>query len=72
MLSCLATANPDLVTFSWRKGNETLNEVQADGSISTLRVGASEDNFGMYMCYVNNSIGAGIPCEADVQGTILN
>ncbi len=59
------------MTFGWRKGNETLSEYTADGIISTLRVGASEDNFGIYMCYVNNSIGAGIPCEADVQGTIF-
>ncbi len=68
LLSCIATANPKAVNFGWRKGNETLADFNMDGVISTLRVGASEDNFGIYMCYVNNSIGAGTPCEADVQG----
>ena len=50
----------------------TLNELSfLDGLISHLRVGASEDNFGPYICYVNNSIGAGVPCEADVQGKFV-
>jgi hypothetical protein len=49
-----------------------LNELSfPDGLISHLRVGASEDNFGPYICYVNNSIGAGVPCEADVQGKFV-
>lgn len=58
----------DSVTFGWRKGNETLVDFSVEGIVSSVRIQAFEDNFGMYSCYVNNSIGAGIPCEADVQG----
>jgi hypothetical protein len=68
LLTCVSTANPDVVQFGWKKGNETLTDFSSDGSVSRVRVGASEDNFGIYVCYVNNSIGAGLPCEADVQG----
>jgi hypothetical protein len=68
LLTCVSTANPNIVNFGWKRGNETLTEFTTEGPLSHLRVGASEDNFGIYVCYVDNSIGAGVPCEADVQG----
>jgi len=58
----------DAVAFGWRKGNASLVDFSVDGVVSTVRIQAFEDNFGIYTCFVNNSIGPGIPCEADVQG----
>jgi hypothetical protein len=69
VLDCEALANPDLVTFAWRRGNETLTDAAVtDGLVSSLKLPASAESFGTYFCYVNNSVGRGAPCEIDVQG----
>lgn len=70
VLTCEALANPEEVTFGWHRVNATVldEDVTSNGLISQVRLDPSPDNFGTYYCYVNNSIGAGQPCEIDVQG----
>jgi hypothetical protein len=70
ILTCEAVANPKEVVFGWSRSNESmkLNGFTTDGLISTLILDAHEDNFGAYYCYANNSMGAGLPFELDVQG----
>ena len=72
MLTCTAEANPDEVTFEWRRnGNETVEDYEVTGPLtSTVRLEATQASFGTYQCVVANSIGAGEPCEIDVQGGI--
>ena len=70
MLTCTSEANPKDVTFLWKKGNETFDssEVYPEGMTSRLFVDPIEDSFGTYYCFVNNSLGPGLPCELDLQG----
>ena len=70
MLTCTASANPGEVTFGWSRNHSQviLEDFTVDGLTSYLTLDASEANFGTYVCQANNSMGAGIPCEFDVQG----
>ena len=69
MLTCTASANPGEVTFGWsRNHSKILDDFSVDGLTSYLTLDASEANFGTYVCQANNSMGAGLPCEFDVQG----
>lgn len=69
LLLCRAAANPEEVIFRWRMLNETLTQdVTSEGLESRLRLPASASSLGTYYCYVNNTIGEGIPCEIDVTG----
>ena len=70
LLTCEALANPEDVTFGWRKENETITEddFEHDGLASKMRLDPTPESFGTYFCYVNNSVGQGVPCEIDVQG----
>lgn len=74
LLSCESRANPEDVTFGWRKENETIAEedFEQEGLISELRLEPSPESFGTYFCYVNNSVGPGEPCEIDVQGEMMD
>ncbi|CAB4061167.1 unnamed protein product [Lepeophtheirus salmonis] len=49
-------------------GNETIKGAEVDGLNSYLRLDPVEENFGLYYCYVNNSMGEGFPCELEVEG----
>ena len=71
LLTCESSANPEDVTFAWFRGNESLVDAEVNnvGLVSVLTPEASAENFGTYYCYVNNSVGAGEPCEIDLQGT---
>ena len=71
LLTCESSANPEDVTFAWFRGNESLVDAEVNnvGLVSVLTLEASAENFGTYYCYVNNSVGAGEPCEIDLQGT---
>ena len=62
--------NPGDLAFGWAKGNDSsrLTGFEVDGSLSLLALDAHEDSFGTYFCHANNSMGAGYPCEIDVQG----
>ena len=73
LLLCEADAVPDDVTFTWRFDNVTLTErIRTEGSVSTLTVRPGSRDFGTYSCHVNNSVGAGVPCEIDVAGEMKN
>ncbi|XP_071742750.1 synaptogenesis protein syg-2 isoform X3 [Lepeophtheirus salmonis] len=67
-LTCESVANPTDVLFKWKKGNETIKGAEVDGLNSYLRLDPVEENFGLYYCYVNNSMGEGFPCELEVEG----
>ena len=82
-LICMAEANPPEVSFQWRRGNGsaaadfdgeavTLSKGRQQSSVLVLNTGlqqqGGEGNFGTFQCYVNNSLGLGLPCEMDVQG----
>ena len=69
LLSCEADANPDKVSFVWKKGNESYDsDVSVNGLQSSIRLGLNQESFGTYYCFVNNSVGLGVPCEIDIQG----
>ena len=70
LLTCVSDANPDQVTFSWKKGNETFDSeaMTVNGLKSSIKLGLNQESFGTYYCYVNNSVGLGVPCEIDIQG----
>ncbi|XP_037073328.1 hemicentin-1-like [Pollicipes pollicipes] len=69
LLVCTVDAVPDDVAFTWRFDNETLTErIRTEGTVSTLTVRPGSRDFGTYHCLVNNSIGAGLPCNIDVAG----
>lgn len=70
-LACTATANPQDVTFRFQvKGeNETTidsSQISHEGLKGYLQLDADTDR--TYQCFVNNSVGTGIPCERDVTG----
>ena len=73
-LSCEAQSNPvEGVTFGWIRtgGNQSkhlTSGIENVGLTSFLTLNLHEDNFGTYICQANNSLGAGIPCEIEVQG----
>ena len=73
-LTCNALANPEDVVFDWSRGGGNksvqvlLGSFTQEGLSSVLTLNAVEENFGTYYCHVNNSLGAGLPCELDVQG----
>ncbi|XP_074027941.1 neuromusculin isoform X4 [Leptinotarsa decemlineata] len=74
-LVCTAQANPSDVSFVWRvrELNETFietNNIIQEGLKSFLLLDSSVDNFRTYLCYANNSIGVGVPCERDVAGNL--
>ena len=57
------------MSFSWRRGNESYDgQVTSEALTSFIRLGLNQDSFGTYYCYVNNTVGLGIPCEIDIQG----
>jgi hypothetical protein len=82
-LVCTAEANPSEVSFQWRRGNGSA-AVDFDGEAVTFSKGRQQSSmlvisveqqqveggggFGTFHCYVNNSLGLGVPCEMDVQG----
>lgn len=69
LLTCEADANPDTVSFFWKKGNASFSgPVSDEGLHSTAHIELLQESFGTYYCYVNNTIGQGIPCEIDIQG----
>jgi len=69
LLTCESDANPDEVTFLWKKGNGTYDgDITMNGLQSTIRLGLLQESFGTYFCFVNNSVGLGVPCEIDIQG----
>ena len=72
MLTCTASANPGEVTFGWSRNHSQVileDFTVDDGKLTSyLTLDASETNFGTYVCQANNSMGAGLPCEFDVQG----
>lgn len=71
-LICSAVANPDVVTFIWRKRVENYSiEVRPklQGSLSSYVI--LDTNFRTlrtYICYANNSVGESSSCEIDVPG----
>ncbi|KAG5898346.1 hypothetical protein JTB14_034328 [Gonioctena quinquepunctata] len=74
-LVCTAQANPTNVMFVWkvRELNETFietNNIVQEGLKSYLLLDSSVDNFRTYLCYANNSVGVGVPCERDVAGNL--
>jgi hypothetical protein len=82
-LVCTAEANPPEVSFQWRRGNSSA-AVDFDGEAVTFAKGRQQSSmlvvsleqqqqvegggFGTFHCFVNNSLGLGVPCEMDVQG----
>lgn len=69
LLVCEVDAVPDDVTFTWKFNNETLTErIRTEGTVSTLTVRPGDRDFGTYSCLVNNTVGAGNPCQIDVAG----
>lgn len=69
LLTCDVVANPDTVTFFWKKGNGTFTgNVVDDGRTSTAHIELVQESFGTYYCFVNNTVGQGVPCEIDIQG----
>ena len=69
LLLCEVDAVPGDVTFTWRFNNDTLTDrIRTDGTVSTLTVRPGSRDFGTYSCHVNNTVGAGVPCEIDVTG----
>jgi len=74
MLTCEAKSNPAEVVFGWtRGGNQSmqLDDFSVEGLKSILTLDASQEHFGTYYCQANNSLGAGMPCEIEVQGVGL-
>ncbi|GJQ78945.1 putative immunoglobulin like protein [Trypoxylus dichotomus] len=71
-LKCESEANPLEVTFRFQiKGeNETIdpNLITQDGNKGYLELDDSIETFRTYQCFVNNSVGIGVPCERDVLG----
>ena len=69
VLTCRADANPSQVSFNWKRGNETYDgEIETRAQESTLRIPILQENLGTYYCFVNNTVGLGVPCEIDIQG----
>ncbi|XP_043230348.1 hemicentin-2-like isoform X2 [Amphibalanus amphitrite] len=69
LLLCEVDAVPDDVTFGWFFNNQTLKgDIHTEGTVSTLIVRPGSRDFGTYSCHVNNTVGAGVPCEIDVKG----
>lgn len=71
ILTCSTSANPPEVDFTWRIKNEndTIEEnVEKKGQSSILTLESYVENFRTYLCFANNSVGVGIPCERDVTG----
>ena len=72
LLTCESDANPEQVSFFWRKGNASFDgSVDVDGPHSTAHIELLHESFGTYFCYVNNTVGMGVPCEIDIQGREL-
>lgn len=69
---CSAIANPEDVTFVWKK----LEDNYTDDATATFEKGLNsylvlDRSFHMlrtYICYTNNSVGEGAPCEIQVPG----
>jgi len=74
VLTCKASSNPSQVSFVWRRENESWAEstaaaaVQTSEMASTIRIPLASENLGTYLCFVNNTVGLGAPCEIDLQG----
>ena len=74
VLRCTADSNPAAVSFVWRRDNETWEGAVETGTAeggaaeTVIRVAVSQENLGTYHCYVNNTVGLGVPCEIDIQG----
>lgn len=71
ILTCSAKANPPDVGFAWRIKNEnyTIEEnIENKGHQSILTLDSYVENFRTYLCFANNTVGTGIPCERDVTG----
>ncbi|XP_043230345.1 hemicentin-1-like isoform X2 [Amphibalanus amphitrite] len=69
LLLCEVDAVPDDVTFGWFFNNQTLKgDIHTEGTVSTLIVRPGSGDFGTYSCHVNNTVGAGVPCELDFTG----
>lgn len=72
-LTCSAKANPSEVDFLWRIKDEngTIEEdIDKRGQQSILTLDSHVENFRTYLCFSNNSVGTGIPCERDITGII--
>lgn len=71
-LVCSVTANPEDVTFVWRKRVENytieLRPKFQDGLSSYLVPDNNYHVLRTYICYTNNSVGDSSPCEFDVPG----
>ena len=69
LLTCESDANPEQVSFLWRRGNESFDgETENVGMRSSIKLGLQQESFGTYYCFVNNTVGLGVPCEIDIQG----
>lgn len=74
-LLCSAIANPEDVTFVWKK----LEDNYTDDAAATFEKGLNsylvlDRSFHMlrtYICYTNNSVGEGAPCEIQVPGELM-
>lgn len=73
-LICSAVANPDDVTFVWRKRVENYTiEVRPKFQDNLSSYVIPSNNFRSlrtYICYANNSVGESSFCEIDVPGRV--
>lgn len=75
-LICNVDANPTDVTFTWKiQGtNDTQidpSTITQDGVKSILMLDSSIDTVRTYLCYANNTVDMGVPCEIDVAGNLI-
>lgn len=73
-LICSAIANPDDVTFVWKKLEDNYTEDAKPSMETKLKSYVVLDrSFHMlrtYICYTNNSVGESVPCEIQVPGEL--
>eukprot|EP00092_Neocalanus_flemingeri_P025444 GFUD01027586.1.p1 GENE.GFUD01027586.1~~GFUD01027586.1.p1 ORF type:complete len:1098 (+),score=293.63 GFUD01027586.1:126-3419(+) len=72
VLLCTANANPNDLTFWWKKQNDTFDGQANDNRIeSEVRLKIINESLGDYFCHVNNSVGEGDACMIELTDIIL-
>jgi len=71
-LICSAEANPEDVTFLWKKDNSSFEGQAVDGKIeSQVVLKRMNESAGTYGCFASNSVGEGDPCILDLTNEMI-
>merc|ERR1711915_827739 len=71
-LICSAEANPEDVTFLWKKDNSSFEGQAVDGKIeSQVVLKRMNESAGTYGCFASNSVGERDPCILDLTDEMI-